>query len=120
MSRGDVEGQFPKHYHRYFFPPELNAAMVNNDTEVLSMNLHYEDVRLAWLDNICHANRSIENYIIRRTYKQIELIKNGAIPRETHLSVWGSVGFLVTLLIILIAICWRRNRKKVYISTSRV
>ena len=51
MSRVNVEDKILEHeYHRSFLPPDLNAAMNNNATEVLSMDLHYEDTRHVWLD----------------------------------------------------------------------
>ena len=110
VSRVDVEGHIPKHFRKSFFPPELNTAISSNATEVLSTDLHYENMSHDWLA-IYHVNRSIDNDIIKRTSKEIELIKKGAIPKDTHLSIWGSFGFLALLLIVLILVCWRRNIK---------
>ena len=118
MSRVDVEGQISKHFHKYFFPPDLNTAMINNATEVLSKDLHYDDMKHVWFD-IYRGNRSIENDIIRRTSNEIELLKTGLIPKEIHMSMWGSFGVLVIVLMVLTFVCWRKNRKSktVYIST---
>ncbi len=72
---------------------------------------------IVWLD-IYRDNRSIVNDIIKQTSKEIELIKNGFVPKAIHFSIWGSFGFLVILAIVLIFVCFKRkNRKKVYIST---
>ncbi len=45
MSRVDVEGEIPNHFSRSFFPPDLDTDTVGNDTEVLSTDLHYENMR---------------------------------------------------------------------------
>ena len=119
MLRVDVEGHIPKKFHRTFFSPEMNTAMASNPTEVLSEDLHYENTKHVWLD-IYHGNRTMENDIIKRTSKEIELLKNGVLPKETHLTIaiWGSFGFLAFFIIMLIIFCWRRKRKTktVYIS----
>ncbi len=101
-----------------FFPPDLNTAMINNATEVLSKDLHYDDMKHVWFD-IYRGNRSIENDIIGRTSNEIELLKTGLIPKEIHMSMWGSFGVLVIVLMVLTFVCWRKNRKSktVYIST---
>ena len=95
----------------------MNTAMASNPTEVLSEDLHYENTKHVWLD-IYHGNRTMENDIIKRTSKEIELLKNGVLPKEAHLTIWGSFGFLALFIIILIIFCWRRKRKTktVYIS----
>ncbi len=118
ISRVDVEGQISKHFHKSFFPPDLNTAMINNATEVLSKDLHYDDMKHVWFD-IYRGNRSIENDIIRRTSNEIELLKTGLIPKEIHMSMWGSFGVLIIVLMVLTFVCWRKNRKSktVYIST---
>ena len=59
MSRVDVEGEIPNHFSRSFFPPDLDTDTVGNDTEVLSTDLHYENMRHVWLD-IYRDNRFIE------------------------------------------------------------
>ena len=111
ISRVDVEGRTPRQFHRSFYPPEQNTGVASSATELLSKDMHYENMRHAWLD-IYHDNHSIENDIIKRTSKEIELIKNGVIPKAAPLSIWGSFAVLVILLIVVTLVCWKRNTKR--------
>ena len=83
-----MESRTPWQFHRSFYPPEQNTAVASSATELLSKDMHYENMRHAWLD-IYHGNHSIENDIIKRTWKEIELIKNGVIPKAARLFNMG-------------------------------
>ena len=116
MSRVDVEGEIPNHFSRAFFPPDLDTDTVGKiqrySLRTYIMKIWLWGMFIVWLD-IYRDNRSIVNDIIKQTSKEIELIKNGFVPKAIHFSIWGSFGFLVILAIVLIFVCFKRkNRKK--------
>ena len=86
---------------------------------LLPINIHFNDMRYVWLD-VYRRNQTIE--VLSRTAKEVHIIKNHVIPKETDLSIQTAIIPLILLIIAIIVICWRKNHnhKILYIQTSRV
>lgn len=113
LSRVEVESENGLIY-KTFYPPNRNMV---NSGDVFYTDSRFDEFEIGheWLA-IFKANHSIQNEITRKTAEDIKLINGNIMSRETQLSVWIAIGFvLATVVIALVIICCRKKKRTVYI-----
>ena len=93
LSRIEVRGKGSS-INKTFYPPNSNLG---GKSDVFPIDMHFDEIQYEWMD-IFQANHSIQNEIIRKTNKQIDLIKKDVIAKKTHLTLWLSIGFVLVII----------------------